>query len=304
MMKQDFSGPIDDDVFSEFEKIIHMMNNNSGPTTFVEEKILDMDKNGSDSFELSDITREFIPETKHSIELKQVMNGLYVDPSIDKKPFMEPIRITALGAGLTAVAGAMTVVPETAVLAVVPYIGATATDFFDGYEARRTGRTSKEGAKFDPLVDKAKNLIIGGTLIAYALPDPDLAAAVTSTFAATWYFDYQSQKLRGDILPQIVEGIEKTLDPSKCTYDSPRESNGNRAIPVGKIKTGLQNAAALYALAGIGVEAACQLGAKYFGIDMPEIVSSGVIRDYIVHPTALTLAFSAGCGYLSVRGRK
>ncbi len=117
------------------------------------------------------------------------------------------------------------------------YLAGAISDFLDGRIARMYGLQTKEGARLDPLMDKIKNLAIGGFMI---LREQFIFLTVANFL--NFAVDFISQRQRGPLRHQFKEAWRAVLHPETCTIDTNGNSN-IRANVFGKAKLVVQNIA-------------------------------------------------------------
>ena len=72
--------------------------------------------------------------------------------------------------------------PMADMAALILFIGASVTDWFDGYLARKWNQTSSFGRMLDPIADKAMVMIALAVLLMLGGPDPWLFVPATAIF--------------------------------------------------------------------------------------------------------------------------
>jgi len=110
-------------------------------------------------------------------------------------------------------------------------------DYIDGKIARNLDLKTVEGAKLDPLLDKAKNLFVGGYILAKELARGGIVLPVS--IASNFVVDYVSQKDRGDLGEQVKDSVNAVWDIESCHKDEILKSD-IRANVYGKCKTAIQ----------------------------------------------------------------
>jgi phosphatidylglycerophosphate synthase len=153
---------------------------------------------------------------------------------------VHPNQITAVRIPMAIGAlGLQTVSPvaSTAVAAITDCI-----DWLDGAVARASNKTTMEGARFDPYVDKVVNTLELVYLI-FSTRSFVFALSALENIA----IDIYSQKQRGSLLRQLQEGIRSVRNPESCTPDG-EEHLHLKANRYGKYKKILQSVAIIVAL--------------------------------------------------------
>jgi phosphatidylglycerophosphate synthase len=153
---------------------------------------------------------------------------------------VHPNRISFLGGVLTATGVPLLIYPETDIYGASFIALGQGIDCVDGYLARKFNERTKEGARLDPLLDKVKNLFIGGFIIANEVYQDNFLLPLT--ISANFVTDYVSQRARGPLYNQLEESVRAVVFPSKCERDF-EEHSSQRANIYGKVKAALQNVA-------------------------------------------------------------
>jgi len=206
---------------------------------------------------------------------------------VDKlKNTFHPNRITASSVGFSALGLGLLQSPSTDVAGFAILGLGYATDAIDGLAARGWGMRTVEGARLDPLVDKVRNVIIGGYIGGVEVMKGNYFLPVT--MGVNFVVDYISQKARGDITSQIGEGYKAVVYPENCNKDIERKSSV-RANWFGKTKAAIQ--------AGVGI--------GYLGMNVLENheMLPKVIDDNASYVFGAVLGISAVLGTVGIARR-
>jgi CDP-diacylglycerol--glycerol-3-phosphate 3-phosphatidyltransferase len=149
---------------------------------------------------------------------------------------------------------------------------AAATDWFDGYLARKQGLSSALGRIFDPLVDKV--LICGAYIFLLVVPDADGKVLAARTGLLPW-------------MVTVVVARELIITGMRSFFENRGVSFG--ADWLGKIKMGLQ-CAALFA-----VFVALHVSDNHWGPNTVQFFH--LVRDVLIYGMLLATALS-GLQYL------
>ncbi|NQZ84748.1 MAG: CDP-alcohol phosphatidyltransferase family protein [Nanoarchaeales archaeon] len=179
-----------------------------------------------------------------------------------KKRFLHSNRITFYGLVLHTVGLTCLFSPVTAPVGVSLITGGVLCDVLDGYVARQFDLCSEEGARLDPLFDKAKNTgfisIVG---ILESTHNPSFVEGVSEVITNPYFvvgagvslvLSYFLTRQRGDVLPQIEESVEVVKIPASYTLDDLENKISNdcevkqvenkfQAKDFGKIKTFIES---------------------------------------------------------------
>ena len=153
--------------------------------------------------------------------------------------FASPNRITASRLPFGAAAIALQTISKTAATTV--YTLNAILDWADGAVARgvKNGQTV-EGARLDPLVDKAVNMTTLAALVTQHIHDIEFCAAA----ALSLIINIASQAQRGPLGGQIKEAVRSVQSPESCTPVSPEMNmKAIRANAWGKMKLILESVA-------------------------------------------------------------
>jgi phosphatidylglycerophosphate synthase len=117
------------------------------------------------------------------------------------------------------------------------FIAGSLADVLDGKLARKTGKSSLEGAVLDALTDKVVNaymyLYIATQLDWKNIPQDQVLVFLMALNACV---DVVSQKMRGSLMKQVADSLRVIWDPNSATPGD----NSQKANMSGKIKAHLQ----------------------------------------------------------------
>jgi hypothetical protein len=201
------------------------------------------------------------------------------------RKIFHPNRISAYG-GLSSVAGVAlltntSTMPYGAALVVAGY----ACDYIDGKIARNYDMKTLEGAKLDPLLDKVRNVFVGGYVSINEIIRGGFLLPVT--MAGNFLVDYISQKDRGDIIEQVEDSCKAVLNIESCHKDA--EINSKiRANGFGKAKATIQTGVNLI----------------YIGAELIKEHTGNIDFDYISPFLSGALIVSAGLGIKGILERR
>lgn len=175
--------------------------------------------------------------------MTETFNAVETPPAIfDVNGTLHPNRIGAIGAA-TQVAGFVVEasIGTNNLAALGGMVVGGISDVLDGKVARSWPKKLKtlEGAKLDPLLDKAKTYVTAVYILAQ-----NTNPYVAISYMANAGVDYISTAQRGPVVAQIKEAARAIINPASCTVDAQEESS-TRANWAGKGKTLLQNIAGL-----------------------------------------------------------
>lgn len=147
----------------------------------------------------------------------------------------DPNRITASKIPITL--ASLGVHQQHAVAGVALFVAGSIVDVLDGKVARKTKKTSVEGAVLDALVDKVVNaymyLYIASQLDWKNLPQDQVLVFLMVLNASV---DIVSQKMRGSLWQQVKDSARVVWNPSRVMLGE----NSQKANTAGKIKAHLQ----------------------------------------------------------------
>ncbi len=201
------------------------------------------------------------------------------------KKLFHPNRISLYGTTSTAIGTGLLMNASTMPYGAALVAGGYLSDYIDGKIAKNYDMKTLEGASLDPLMDKVKNVLVGGYVGVSEILRGGvfLPVAIGANFAV----DYISQKSRGSVLDQIGDSCNAVWDPDSCHKDIEIDSK-LRANIFGKAKTAIQ------AVANLG----------YIGIELVNNFSDKIDMDYAAPVLASALVVSAGLGIKGILGRR
>lgn len=148
---------------------------------------------------------------------------------------VDPNRVTASKVPITL--AALGVHQYHPIAGVAVFIAGSLADVLDGKLARKTGKSSVEGAVLDALTDKVVNaymyLYIATQLDWKNLPQDQLLVVLMAMNACV---DVVSQKMRGSLWQQVKDSMRVVWDPATATLGEYSQKANN----AGKIKAHLQ----------------------------------------------------------------
>lgn len=153
------------------------------------------------------------------------------------KSIFHPNRISAYGAALYAGGLFMLGNESTDIYGAGMIALGSVLDGVDGYVARNYNLKTKEGARVDALIDKIKNFMVGGYIIANEIARNNVF--LPFAVGANFLVDFVSQRQRGRLTEQVQEACAAVVYPDKCKKDEEADSS-IRANYWGKTKTVIQ----------------------------------------------------------------
>ncbi len=201
------------------------------------------------------------------------------------KKVFHPNRVSAYGGAAAATGVVLLTTPSTMPYGVTLVAAGYFCDHVDGMVARDYSMKTLEGAKLDPLVDKVKNVLVGGYVAGSDFMNGGIALPIAMLL--NFGVDYFSQKERGSLLDQVKDSFRAVLNPESCHKDVEVDSK-LRANIYGKIKAGVQ--------AGVNL--------TYIFSELINNYSDQTNADGFTRGLAAALVLSAGLGIKGILDRR